>query len=133
MRFRIQTLVDITETGVRRQDNDKFAYKQEANFQTILQTIGMRVNIDSYISPSFKEINIGKLGFCDKYKGKQIVWTFEFVVTFEGALNIDMLNKDFDVIPIILGLNETAKIEKALFRTTPQERNIIFETINTGE
>lgn len=129
MKFKIQTLIDITETGVRRQDSDKFAYKQEANFQTILQTIGMRVNVDSYKSPSFEELNIGKLGFGDKYKGKQMLWNFEFEVAYKGAIDINTLTTDFDVIPIILGLNETAKIEQALFRTTPQERNIIFENI----
>jgi hypothetical protein len=130
MRFRLKTLIDITETGVRRQDSDKFAYKQEANLQTILQTIGMRVNVDSYTSPQFEETTIGKLGFGDKYKGKQMIWTLEFNIAYEGAIDINILNTDFDVIPVILGLNETAKIEQALFRTTPQERNIIFEQID---
>ena len=36
MKFKIDTLIDITETNARRQDNDKFAYKQQANFQTLL-------------------------------------------------------------------------------------------------
>ncbi len=39
MEFRIDTLIDITETNARRQDNDKFAYKQQANFQTMLQKV----------------------------------------------------------------------------------------------
>jgi hypothetical protein len=130
MRFRLKTLVDITETGVRRQDSDKFSYKQEANFQTVLQTIGLRVNLSYDNSPTVEKVAVGKLRFSDKYKQQQNVWTFEFDIEYEGALTIDVLNKDFDVIPVILGLNETAKIEQALFRTTPQECNIIFEQIN---
>jgi hypothetical protein len=129
MKFRLQTLVDITETKTRRQDENKFAYKQEANFQTVLQTIGMRTNLSYDKSPSFDNTTIGKMEFGDKYKGKHMLWTFEFDVEAEGAIDINTLNKDFNVIPIILGLNETANIEQALFRTTPQERNIIFETI----
>ena len=129
MKFRIQTLIDITETGIRRQDSDKFAYKQETNFQTLLQTIGIRTNLLYSNSPSFEEITIGKLSFGDKYKGKQMLWTFEFDIEYEDALTIDMLNEDFDLIPIITGLNETANIQQALFRTTPKERNIIFEQL----
>jgi hypothetical protein len=40
-----------------------------------------------------------------------------------------MLNNDFDLIPIITGLNETANLDKALFRTTPGDRNVIFSII----
>ena len=60
MKFRIETLVDITETKARRQGNDKFAYKQEANFQTVLQTVGMRVNIEYENSPRSEERRVGK-------------------------------------------------------------------------
>ena len=130
MKFCIKTLVDITETRARRQDEDKFAYKQEANFQTVIQTIGMRANLSYDKSPSFEETTIGKMGFGDKYKGKQKLWTFEFDVEAEGALTIEMLNEDFNLIPIITGLLETTKLEQALFRTTPEECNIIFSVID---
>ena len=126
MKFKIDTLIDITETNVRRQDNDKFAYKQQANFQTLLQTIGLRCNINYDKSPTFGELNIAKLLFSDKYIGKQKMWTFCFEVEYQEALNIDMLNKDFDLIPIITGLEETINLNKALFRTTDKERNILF-------
>jgi hypothetical protein len=129
MKFRIQTLVDITETRARRQDDDKFAYKQEANFQTVLQTIGLRTNITYDNSPNFENTTIGKMNFDDKYKGKQMLWTFDFEIESEGALDINMLSNDFNLIPIITGLNETAKIEQALFKTTPGNSNIIFSII----
>mgnify|MGYP003565612859 CR=1 FL=1 len=130
MRFRIETLIDITETKARRNDGNHVAYKQESNFQSVLQTIGLRVNFDYDKSPQNEEIAVGKMQFGDKYKGKQQLWTFEFEVEYEGALTLEMLNKDFDLIPIITGLTETAQIDKALFRTTPQERNIIFSTVD---
>jgi hypothetical protein len=130
MRFRIQTLVDITETKARRQGDDKFAYKQEANFQTMLQTIGMRVNIEYDNSPRFEEITVTKILFDDKYKGKQMLWTFEFDVEYEDALTLEMLKGDFDLIPIITGLNETVELQKALFRTTGKDTNIVFSVVD---
>jgi len=130
MKFLIETLVDITETNARRSDGDPFAYQQESNFQTVLQTIGLRVNFDYDKSPQYTEVAIGKMNFGDKYKGKQMLWTFEFVPQSEGALTLDMLNKDFDLIPIVTGLKDTAQIDKALFRTTQEDCNIIFKIIN---
>lgn len=130
MKFKLQTLADITSTGSRRQDDDKFAHKQEANFQTVLQTIGLRVNLEYETKPCFTEVSISKIGFGDKYKGKQKVWSFDFEIPYEGALTLDMLQQDFDLIPFIPGLTETAKFEQALFRTTPQERNIVFSIVD---
>ena len=130
MKFRIQTLVDITETRARRQGDDKFAYKQEANFQTVLQTIGLRVNINYENSPCFDEITVTKMSFDDKYKGKQMLWTFEFDVEYEDALTLEMLEGDFDLIPIITGLNETIQLDKALFKTTGKNKNILFSVVD---
>jgi len=73
---------------------------------------------------------VAKLAFGDKYKGKQKVWTFEFSIEAEGALDINTLDEDFNLIPVILGLNETANIEQALFRTVNGDTNIIFTVIN---
>lgn len=130
MKFRLETLIDITETQAKRSEGDRLAYQQESNFQTVLQTIGLRVNFSYEKSPQIKELTIGKMGFGDKYKGKQKVWAFDFEVEYEDALTLDMLNNDFDLIPIITGLNETTATDKALFRTTPQERNIVFSIVD---
>jgi hypothetical protein len=130
MEFRIDTLIDITETNARRQDNDKFAYKQQANFQTLLQTLGLRVNIFYDNSPTFGEISTSKFNFSDKYIGKQNIWTFHFYIEYEGGLTLDTLIKDFDLIPIITGLNETINTDKALFRTTGKDKNITFTVLN---
>jgi hypothetical protein len=132
MNFCIHTLIDITETNTRRQDDDKFAYKQQANFQSVLQTIGLRVNLYYDNSPSFDDISLEDFAFGDKYLGKQKVWTFEFGIEYEGGLDTDMLKKDFDLIPIITGLNESIQLDKALFRTTGKETNIIFSVVDQG-
>jgi len=130
MRFIIHTVVDITETKARRGQADKLSLDQQANYNTLIQTIGLRVNADPInLTESIKEVS--KLEFGDAIKGKQRVWTFEFDNPFEGALTVDSLNDDFDLVPVITNLNETANIHNSIFCTNnPNDRNIIFEQID---
>ena len=130
MRFIIHTVVDITETNARRGQADKLSLDQQANYNTLLQTIGLRANADPIgLSQSIKDVS--DLGFGDAIKGKQRVWTFEFDNPYEGALTIDTLNDDFDLVPVITNLNETANINNSIFCTkNPNDRNIIFQQID---
>ena len=126
MRFIIDTVVDVTETNARRGQADKLSLDQQANYNTLLQTIGLRCNAEP-ISLTATIKDVSKLEFGDAIKGKQRVWTFEFNNPYEGALTVDMLNDDFDLIPIINNLNETANINNSIFCTqNPNDRNIVF-------
>ena len=130
MRFIIDTVVDVTETNARRGQAEKLSLDQQANYNTLLQTIGLRCNAEP-ISLTATIKDVSKLGFGDAIKGKQRVWTFEFDNPYEGALTVDMLNDDFDLIPIINNLNETANINNSIFSTkNPNDRNIIFQQID---
>ena len=127
MRFKLYTLVDITETGIRRGEDPK-QYRQQQNFLTVMQTIGLRVNPTYIKSPQvFKDIpSKHNLGL--KYKNKQNIWEYAFDIDYEGALDINTLDDDFDLIPIITDLDETAKFENAHFSTKNNTiRNIYFE------
>lgn len=130
MQFIIHTVVDITETNARRGQADKIKLDQQANFNTMIQTIGLRCNAEPVsLTETIKDVS--KLAFGDAIKGKQRVWTFEFNNPYEGALTVDMLNDDFDLIPIINNLNETANINNSIFSTkNPNDRNIIFQQID---
>jgi hypothetical protein len=126
MRFRLYTLVDITETGARRGDDPKAA-RQQQNFLTVLQTIGLRVNPTYAKSPHVLTDLPAKLGLGKHYKGKHSIWQFDFEIEYEGALDIDMLNSDFNLIPVIDDLDETVKFDKNAFITQdPTYSNIIF-------
>jgi len=130
MKFIVHTIIDITQTRARRGE-DHFLVNQQQNFMTFLQTLGLRANPTVKNPPSQKEISLTGMGFGTRYKGTHLVWTFEFDIEYEDALDLTMLIEDFDLVPIILGLNETAKIEKSVFRTKDnKERNIIFNLIN---
>lgn len=130
MHFIVKTVVDITETNARR-GQEKKTILQQANFNTMYQTIGLRVNIEPTAS-SIDVIDVEGIGFGTGITGKQRVWTFEFYNPYEGALTIEMLEKDFDLVPVITGLNETAMINNNVFRTNNTvDRNIVFNTRHT--
>ena len=116
MRFIIHTLVDITATGARRGEDPK-KHRQQQNFLTVMQTIGLRVNPTYVKAPEVVKEVPSKLGLGTSYKTKQSVWKYVFDMEYEGALDIETLVNDFDLIPIITQLDETAKFENAHFIT----------------
>ena len=126
MRFKIYTVVDITETNARRGE-DKKLYSQQINYNTVLQTIGLRVNLNPVYSKSYID-NIEKFKFGKNISGKQRIWEFCFNVEYEGALTIDMMIIDFDLVPVITELDETVYNHNKIFRTSCQnECNIVFK------
>ena len=127
MRFTIHTLVDITETGMRRGE-DPTQYRQQQNFLTVMQTIGLRVNPTYITSPEIVEDIPSKYNLGTKYKNKQNIWQYEFDIEYTDALDIDTLINDFDLIPIITGLDETVSFENDVFITkNPSINNIFFD------
>ena len=116
MRFIIHTLVDITETGSRRGEDPK-QYRQQQNFLTVMQTIGLRVNPTYVKAPEVVKEVPSKLGLGTSYKTKQSVWKYVFDMEYDGALDIETLVNDFDLIPIITQLDETAEFDNAHFLT----------------
>lgn len=128
MRFKIYTTVDVTETNARRQEDRKL-YSQQTNYNTLLQTIGLRVNLIPASVISHVD-TVDEIGFGSNISGKHRYWEFIFEIEYEGALNLQMMIDDFDLIPIITELDETVHNHNKIFRTTcPKERNIVFKII----
>ena len=125
MEFKITTLIDITETGERR-GPDTVAVGQQANWDTLIQVIGLRVN-PTPVSVKKKEGNISKLGFGSNYKGSHSYWEFIFNIEY-GATNIVDLKNDFDLVPVIKNLTETIDLDLSVFHTKDSKlANIIFD------
>jgi hypothetical protein len=129
MKFRLYTLVDITETRARKGDDTK-PLRQQQNFLTIIQTIGMRVN-PAYIEPPVLcSDSTKKYGLGTSFKNKQTIWKFTFDIEYEDALSVDTLINDFDLVPIIDDLDESVKFSEAHFNTKSDSlRNICFEVV----
>jgi hypothetical protein len=130
MKFKVLTLADITKTDARRGENNT-AWRQQQNYNTFIGTLGLRVNPIVNSKPKSEEVAVGNLGFGKKYKGKQRLWEFSFEIEYEGGLTVEMLEQDFDLIPIVNGLDETIKLDPSVFRTQDEEsRNIIFKYVD---
>ena len=131
--MKVLTLIDITETKQHRtRSDDKQAINQQANFMTFFQTLSMRFNPHYENSPAVAEMTeeqIHQLGFGTEYKGKNLVWTFEFTIDSAVAgFEPENVAKDFDLVPVISGLKETILINNNVFRTSGiGTTNIIFQ------
>ena len=128
-RIQIFTVIDMTETNVGRSGEAKQC-NQQANYNTVVQTAGLRVN-PMPIALESKVGVVDGIGFGSSIKDKQRYWVFTFQHEFENALNIDQLKDDFDLVPVITGLDETALINNSAFRTKDSvETNIVFKFVD---
>lgn len=129
---KILTLVDITQTMARRGDEQK-KVQQQANFMTFTQTAGLRVN-PMPLTVVSKTENIDKLGFGTNHSGKQRYWEYTFEHEYFGGLTKEMLLDDFDLIPVLTGLDETSLINNNVVRTrNDNDRNIVFKLLDNEE
>ena len=69
MKFTLKTVVDITETKARRGENPK-KVNQQANYNTMFQTLGLRINPEP-IELRTEITDVNGIGFGNSIKGKQ--------------------------------------------------------------
>jgi len=125
-RYTVITLVDITRSEPARTEIDKIKLGQQANFNSLLQAIGLRSNITWEQDPKMYS---GRLP--DPLEGKANHWVWEFDTEQEEVFNIDddpigLLKEDVDLVPVVSGLNNSVDIDPATFRTKENEANIWF-------
>ncbi len=117
----IKTLVDITNTNVRRStQGSEQEYSQYKNWITLNQCIGIRsiITYDSY--PTVEEADVKGLRFGTEYKGKHRVWTWRFYPDRPGVFatendELGLLHEDIDQVPVIKNLTETINILRPVF------------------
>jgi hypothetical protein len=116
-RYNIKTTVDITRSNPDRAEIDQIKQAQQSNFNTLLQGIGMRSNVDWDHDPERTD-----------EAGVAIwVWTFDAErddVFLEGDDPVGLLKKDLHGIPIIKNLTETVRFDKPVFMTINGDQNI---------
>ena len=129
MKYELTTLADITETKAKLDKNDP-AWHQQQNFLTVLQTIGLRVNITYTTTTTVQQQTPKSAGFGTVYKGKQNIWTFVFETDFDDATSIELMTSDFDMVPIITNLEESVEFKNHMFESTnPQRMNILIKAV----
>lgn len=130
MLYTIYTTVDITNTGQYRTEPGKeYERWKEQNFQTVLQTLGIRANVSFTSKPQVEEIS----GHIRGFKTNKIirVWNFTFSTEREQLFEKDgnpigYLIDDFDGVPYISGLDESMEQNYDVFVTEGPACNIIF-------
>ena len=124
------TLVDITNTNVTTGNTKE--RNQQRNWETVLQTLNLQTAPLTIEAPAAHSGKLEAFAFGAHYPGEHKVWAFRFTVKADGIFTsaqagCNTLNNDFDNVPIILGLDETAKIPLPMFFLNPVTRNIYFE------
>ncbi len=130
MEYTLYTTVDITNTGQYRPEPGKESLRwKEQNFQTVLQTLGMRGNILFNKPPKVIEVSGTIIGFPTEDIIR--VWQFDFSTErdylFETNSDpVGYLLDDFNAVPYISGLDECMEQTYDIFITKGQVRNIVF-------
>ena len=137
MNYKLYTLVDITHTGQYRAEPGKEAARwKEQNFNTIIQTLGIRSNIIYDLKPTLIEVKGKLIGFDTNEIIR--VWRFDFETERDLVYHINddpvgFLKYDFNLVPYISGLDELMEQNHAVFVTEGKGKNIVFHhfPINT--
>lgn len=116
-RYQIISLIDITRSKATRSESDRLRVGQQANFNSLIQAIGMRANVEWTTDPKF---NDGILPF--PLTGKCIHWSWEFetehdYIFHKGDDPTGHLADDLNGVPIITNLNNSMDIHPAAFQT----------------
>ncbi len=127
------TLVDITATNVtRHKPGYETARDQQRNWETVLQVIGLRAQPQLINGPICREYELDEsTAFGEMYYGLQKVWIFTFGVDHEDVFMVNNdpvggLDKDFAQVPVVCGLDETARFLLPIFYPYGAIKNIYF-------
>ena len=131
MDYKLYTLVDITHTGQFRNEAGKEADRwKEQNFNTVLQTLGIRANITYKQNPTIVEVGGRVVGFETDEILK--LWRFDFSTEHDHLYEsegdpVGYLIDDFHLVPYINGLGELMDQQYAVFNTRAPGNNIVFQ------
>jgi hypothetical protein len=128
-RYRITTLVDITRSDPNRIETDKIKVSQQANFNSLIQAIGLRSNVQWTADP------IKCTGALPHpFTGKANHWIWEFECEREDVFlknnnPVGLLIEDLHGVPIISDLESTADINPAAIQTLGEKLNTLVTSL----
>lgn len=122
------TLIDITSTGVTKGDSKE--RNQQRNWETVLQVLGLKTQpiilLGPEIIPDIQLDSKRSIWFGDFYQGNHTVWGFKFASETADVYTLDSLCTDFEQVPVVLGLDETARFMLPIFHSYGTLKNIYF-------
>lgn len=122
--YQVISLVDITRSRPDRSCTDQLKLGQQANFNTLIQTIGIRSNLEWQTDP---EMHTGRLPY--PFDGAAVHWTWTFSVERDYIFEKDgdpvaLLFDDINGVPVVDGLNNTVMLKPSVFQTKGKDMNI---------
>ena len=140
--FTLVTLIDITRTGITKNTPEQeFLRNQQRNWESVLQVIGLRAQPITIGEP-YNEIvpqDVVNSIFGEMHHGQdQRVWCATFAVEHPDVFKsnreqLGLLKNDFNQVPVICGLNETARFILPIFYSHGSLKNIIFNSGILGQ
>jgi hypothetical protein len=130
------TLVDITATGVTRGDNDSLERNQQRNWETVLQCISLRTQPQNIQPPTQTTLtDVGIANFGEFYQGEQKIWLWTWTVEQTEVYDLPgkplgALQQDFEQVPIVTYLTETARFMLPIFYPYGSIKNIYFKQVH---
>jgi hypothetical protein len=116
-RYQIITLIDITRSNPNRAEKDPVVLGQQANFNSLIQGIGMRANVEWEQDPV---MTTGTLPH--PFEGRATYWTWDFLVEREQVFERDndpvaLLVEDLHNIPVVSNLLNDVELYPAAIQT----------------
>jgi len=131
--FKLVSVVDITRSRPSRSETDHLKLGQQANFNSLIQAIGIRSNVEWDQDP---ECHTGRLPDAIEGAATHWIWKFSVERDFVFRLNNDpvgLLLDDLHGVPVISQLNNSVDITPSIFQTKGDRANIwIYEIAQAG-
>jgi hypothetical protein len=129
MKLAVYTLIDITSTGILSNDQAvKKERNQQRNWDTALQIISLRNHCRIIAHPSSPQtVNLNLHDFGSDYTGEQRCWKFIFET--ETDQDLEILSRDFDSVPVIIGLTETVVLDQPVFVAHGTQKNMYIKIL----
>jgi hypothetical protein len=129
VRYRIITLIDITRSKPAREEKNQLKIGQQSNFNSFLQAIGLRSNVDRSSDPKKYQ---GRLPA--PADGKATYWVWEFECERDEVFSKDgdpvgLLLDDLNGVPIVPDLENSTDLNPSAIQTKGQNVNTWAEML----
>lgn len=128
-RYRITTLIDITRTDAKKSDLSDHKKQQQANFDSLRQSIEMRSIVSWHRDPNRQD---GRLP--TPMEGRATHWIWEFETERDDLFlhqgdPVALLKTDLQGVPVISGLDETVELAPSAVQTQGNNINTVVEIV----
>lgn len=125
------TLVDITDTANTNPKGNTSSYRQAQNLNSLIQALSLRSQLVLSSVSELTDQDLSNYSFGNSYSGNHTVWIFKFAsekadIWAKENNPVFFAEQDTNIVPIHLGLNETALTSDYFDSVNAETKNIYF-------